>query len=358
MPEFGSKGAKSGSNVRHRSLAVARGKEIAARVRLLERAAQIYRRACARLLSKKDVRTAAAVAARVTREMHRENLKGGSQAADWSDGRTKARTKLERELARALRGYRRWKKLAGEYRREREKLERAIAARLAGPRLHVDLTDVLPPDSGDTRVFEAPFTVYDLFREDSSVVVTDRSFVVPSIGHLINNVDFEQRDDGPIATDFYGINWPGRLFSSAACGVNFTTPRAGRLRVGAALQNFHNRITCSLQDQFGFSEADLSIEVRLVISIVQPGRVTTMRQPILTGGLTSFGKDLAYALPLLDTTALHVIEATTAESYASNTGLQILAGCELFVLSEIDDMRSYVDALLWWQLKKLTVDVI
>lgn len=327
-------------------------------MKLLEKAGQAYRRACRRLLTKSDLRKAAEIAARMELELHRENLRRGSKAGNWDDARRVARKRIEREFARSLRGYRRWMLLAREYRRERAKLVRAISARLAGPELHVDFGAVLPPDSGDTRVFLPPFTVFDVSREDSSVVVEDRSLAVPNIGHVINNVAYRQEDDGPIATDFFGLNWLGRLFSSAACGVNFTTPRAGRLRIGAALRCFHSRISCALRDRFGISESEVSIEVRLMLAVVQPNRTIKLRKTILSGGLTSFGADLSYVLPELDTEGVHVIEATTGENFLANTGLQILAGCEVFVLSEVDDMRAYVDALLWWRLEKLTVDVI
>ena len=358
VPAPGSKGVKTGSNVRHKSLAAARRKEIANGVRLLERAAEAYRRACRRLISKADFRTAAAIMSRVMHEMHRSNLQRGNRGNAWTEGREEARRKIEREFARTLRGYRRWRKLAREYRVERERLVKAILARRPEPRLHVDLAEVLPPDSGETRAFYPPFTVFDVDREDSSAIVDDRSVVVAGIGHVINNVDFRQEDDGPIATDFYGINWPARLFSSASCGVNFTTPKEGRLKIGAALRCFHSRIGCALRDQFGFSEADVKIEVRLIISVVEPSRSVMLRRTILTDGLTSFGKDLAHTLPELDSASVHAIEATTEETFPAEVGVQLLAGCEVFVLSEVDDMRAYVNALLWWRLEKLTVEVV
>lgn len=355
-PALGAKGTKSGSNLRLTPEAV-RNQWIDAELRSIERAAQAHRRKRRAMFSRAELRRAQQIVDQVRRELHRGNMKRGSASAEWNAARDSARARIERALARELPRYREWRKMLRVHQREQQRRFRAVAsAHKAG--VHVDLADVLPPDSGDTRAFEAPFTIYDVAREDSSVVVTDNSFVVPSIGHVINNVDFEQRDDGPIATDIYGLNWLGRMFSSASCGVNFTTPRAGRVRVGAALQNFHSRIMYSVEDYFGISESELHIEVRLLIKIVQPGRVKAMRKTILTGGLTSYGGDIAATMPLLDTTALHVIEATSAESYEANTGLQVLAGCELMVLSEIDDMRSYVDALLWWQLKKLTIDVI
>ena len=358
LPQVGGKGAKIGTNVRHRSWARARAKEIATWVRLLEKATQAYRRACRRLLSKADLRKAEEIAGRVKFELQRENLLRGNKAESWDEGRRVARKRIEREFGRSLRGYRRWKTLVREYRRERARLIRAISPRLTGSELHVDFGTVAPPDSGDTRVFLAPFTVFDVSREDASAIVEDRSLVVPSIGHIVNNVAYRQEDDGPIATDFYGINWSGRLFSSAACGVNFTTPRPGRLRIGAALRCFHSRISCALRDRFGISEAELSIEVRLIIAVIQPNRTIKLRKTILQDGLTSFGSDLSHVLPELDADGVHVIEATTDDNYAADAGVQILAGCEVFVLSEIDDMRAYVDALLWWRLEKLTVEVV
>lgn len=357
MPELKSKGAKTGTNVRHRSLVREREKELAAKMELLEKAGQAYRRACRRLLSKADLRTAAEIAARASFELQRENLRRGNKAENWDEARRAARKRIEREFSRTLPGYRSWQKLAREYRRERAKLVRAIEARLPEFELRVDLS-VGPPDSADTQVFGPPFTVYDVRERDSSAIVDNRSFAVPGIGHLVNNLAYEQRDDGPIGTDFFGLNWLAYSTSRSTCGVNFTTQRAGRIRVRAELRCVHSRMSCALRDRFGFSEAELSIKVALIVVVVQPNRTVELRKTILEDGLTSFGADISHVLPELDTEGVYVIEATTKESYPVNAGVQILAGCEIDVLSEVDDMRAYADVLLWWRLEKLTIGVV
>jgi hypothetical protein len=260
----------------------------------------------------------------------------------------------------ALPEYRAWLALAKAHRRDYNALERLTRAALMDRRVHVDFGDVLPPDSGETYEFTPPFPVHDTdVSYDDDTTVEDLSFTVPSMGYLVNRIHFAHDYDHLVVTDIYSINWTTRHLSSTSCGINFITPAAGRLRVRATVQNFYNNIVIALRDRFGFSEAYLSVYVRLLIAILRPNHVTAFTTTLLQDGYDApGGSEVTYQFPSIDSTAPHVFEATTDEVFPANSGMQILAGTQIFIQSDVDDMATYVDALLGWQLQKLTVNIV
>jgi hypothetical protein len=353
------KRAKTGSNVRDGALAEHYSQRFAAQNRALERHARAYRRQCTKLFSKADRRVAVEIVNRTRREEHRSTLNLGPESGKRDRAKAIAQTRLARELSRALPGYRAWRKLARVHRRDQQRLAKLDFGAVAESQVHVDFADVSPPTSHDTQTFVPPFSVYDVFGEDWGLsIVQDQSFVDPSTGYLVTNVDFRHEDDGPFVADLLGLGWTTRYSSAAACGINFTTSRAGRLRIGAGLRNLYNRLTFSIQDRFGFSEAQLEIDVRLFVAVVQPNRVITLTKTILTDGYTSYGSERSGQWPEFDTSSLHLVGATTNETFPANSGVQILAGSEVLILSEINDMRTSVHALLEWQLEQLTLEVV
>ena len=93
------------------------------------------------------------------------------------------------------------------------------------------------------QAFVPPFTTFDVQTLDrSGFVVSDESFARPNIGHMINNFAYDQDESTSIVGGLLGILPIESAASLVSCGVAFTTPSAGRLKISADMQNIYNRI--------------------------------------------------------------------------------------------------------------------
>jgi hypothetical protein len=338
--------------LRHRAL------QLQARNQVFERNTRAYRRALRKLFSKADLRVAQDIVTRGRREWHRSNLDLGMDSSQWDAAKDVWRRRINRQLARALPGFREWRQLRQAHGREYQRLVGLDRLAMADRGVHIDLDDVLPSDWDDMRLFVAPYAVTELGEDsDTDVRIEDRSFVDSSLGEFAVDLRFVQDDDGPLWIDIYGINWPSVYARWAGCGVNFTMPRAGRLHVNAALRNLASPMTYVARDRFGLSEAQLEVYILLRLWIFQGNSVIEMSRTLATNGLSSHGTDLAASFVELDTSSLYIMDATTEEVFEAGTGLQVVIGCELQIHCEIDDMTVRVDALLSWRLEGIAIGV-
>ena len=211
---------------------------------------------------------------------------------------------------------------------------------------------------GTAQEFGPPFTSFDVETTGSSdFIVFDESFARPEIGHLVNNIVYDQDESTSIGQGLFGHSPIEHGISRVSCGVAFTTPSAGRLKIGAELQNFYNKVVFSVKDKFGFSSADVGIGLRLFISVVRGTHVEHMTKELLSTGLVSHGSDLSYAQSDLDNSTPYTISAETSTRFNANESVLVLAGSEVFVGTVLDDMHCKVNAVLWWQLRKLVIDM-
>jgi hypothetical protein len=347
------------AEVVRRALARHRAGVLAQIERSVDRRARAYRRAARKLFSRSELRALADISQQTRHRLQLANLKSGADGRQWAANRDAALARLQRELKRALPQYRAWQALAKEYVRDYRLLLREELAAFDRSDVHIDFGDVLPPHDGDFYEFTPPYSVEDSpVIDDEDVNVDDRSLTVAQQGYLVNRIHYAQEDDPLVITDIYGFNWFGRYTSTVACGVNFTTPAAGRLRIRATVQNFFSNIVVALRNEFGLSEGAISVDVRLVIDVIRPNETIELATTLLTSGYDSpGGAEATYQFPPIDNTMPQVFEATTEQTFAANTGLQILAGTQVFIFSQIDDMRAYADVNLGWQLQKMVVSV-
>ena len=147
-------------------------------------------------------------------------------------------------------------------------------------------------------------------------------------------------------------------WSRAGCGINYTVPRQGHLRLGATLQNFHTRVSMSLKDNFGFSVGRIYADASLYDDIVRGSKITHLSTILVKKILESDGDDISTTLPALDNTAPYVIDVTTDEIFEAGAAVQIIAGSEFNGGCRLDDMKGSINALLWSRAKKITVDVV
>jgi hypothetical protein len=359
MPPAPDKRAKTGSNVRGRKALAALQREFKAKVSKITREQRAWRARFRKLFSKADVRVAAELIAQTRHGLRVANLKSGSATAAWDENKLRARKRLERELTRALPGYREWR---GQLRAKLRAPAGAgpIAFAPGGLDIHVDIDDVAPVNPG-VMVFTPPFGNYEVISEwamETTVSTPDRSFALPDIGHFVNDFEFTLSDDGAVR-EALGINVRASVLAWAACGIHFRVPAQGRLKMTALVRNFFNRILLSVRDQVGFSEATLEVGVDLYIDLlIDENIVESLHTPLLTKRITSGGGEHTYLMPDLDTQTPYGIEATSALTYDLGQKIEILVGCRIAVDSEIDDMTTHVRPLLWWKLEELTVEMV
>jgi len=113
-----------------------------------------------------------------------------------------------------------------------------------------------------------------------------------------------------------------------------------------------------LTDNFGFSVGEIYADASLYLDIVRGSKITHLSTILVEKILESDGDDISTTLPALDDPAPYVIDVTTDEIFEAGAAVQIIAGSQFNAGARLDDMKASVNALLWSQVKKITVDVV
>lgn len=343
--------AQTGSNLRHPPRPAAAPRRDAADARLLVRQ---YRQAARTLFTKAELKAAAKLAAEVRQEWRTASAAAGGDAEQVARLKAAARRKLERQVVRALPNFRQGQALRKAFLRELAKLTPPAGRAASATPGRLAWGDPSWPGGGQT--FTPPFPVFDVRTEDfHGFVVSDESFARPAIGHVVNNVVYEQDDSTSFLNGVFGVLTIAYVSNRASCGVGYNMPAAGRLEISVTARNHYNRVTYAVDDNFGFSSARVNVYVDLVVTLVRGTRLTQLRTPVLQAGLVSHGSDLSFSTSDIDTTTPYTATVVTDETFAANEAMQILAGTEVTVACRLDDMRAHVTGLLWWELQKLTV---
>jgi hypothetical protein len=321
----------------------------------LDQLALAYRRQLKRLVPVREARAATAALAAIREKWHLANANARDvDPAKWEARRKAAVVEARRACAALLSNYAAIRKLQAIYRRQRRQLDRLWFQRVVGtdganawggPRAPA----VGDPDEVITR-FNAENVWQDCWPENS--IVTENSLARASIGTVINNFHFDQ--DNSTVT-FLGFDLPGfrRNTSFAAVGADFKMPRDGTLRISAQLANYYNRITMSLSDLTGISSGRVRVTPSLFISVARLDQVETMDKLLLNETLDD--EDSSWFSVLPDMERSYTWERQTSTAYQKDETVTIFVGCKVHIHSTLDDMNAKVNALLWWQLKKLSV---
>jgi len=233
--------ARTGSSLRGQPLLAlhqAQQADLARATKLHDRLAREHHRLSRPLLSKADMRRAAEIGRQVNREWREASIRAGSDSLKIDALKSSARRKLERMLARDLPNYRQWKAMRRAQLREHDKLSQTTQAATHFAGVHIDWGD-LPALESTAQQFVPPFTSFDVETTSSGdFVVSDESFAKPAIGHLVNNIVYDQDESTSIGQGILGILPIEHAISRVSCGVAFTTPSAGRLKIDAELHEF------------------------------------------------------------------------------------------------------------------------
>jgi hypothetical protein len=350
--------ARTGSNLLGEPLLAHRRAGIARETQASERLAKDYQRQSKKLFSKADLRRAAEIGREANREWREASINAKGDSLRIDELKRSARNKLERRFARELGGYRQWRTIQKAHLRAQSKASQGTLAVCRFPGANIDWGDVVAVDPGAGQTFVAPFTTFDVQMIDTGgFVVEDNSFAKPDIGHLVNNFAFDQDESTGIGAGLLGLLPIANATSMVSCGAGFAVPSAGRLKVGAVLRNFYNKLVFSVEDKFGFSSADVWVSVLLLVAVVRGTRVEYLTKDLQSTEVTSDGDDVHYAQSDLDTTTPYSISVETQTRYDANESVLVLAGSEVLMGTKLDDMHCKLNAVLWWKLEKLVIDM-
>ena len=349
--------SRTGSSLRGSPVLAQRQAELIRATKPHDRLAKEQSRLERSLFTKSELRRAAEIGQQVNREWREASIKAGGDSLRVDALKLAARKKLERILAREFPQYRQWKALRRAHMRAHEKLTQQTQAASHFGNANIDWNAVVQLE-GTAQVFVPPFTTFDVQTIDpGGFVVSDESFARPNIGHMVNDFAYDQDESTSIVAGLLGILPIMNAASLVSCGVAFTTPSAGRLKISAEMQNIYNKIRFSVTDKFGFSSAEVGIGLGLFALVVRGTQVERVSQTLLITGIDSGGSDQHRTESDLDDTAPYTLSVETATRLNANESVLVLAGSEVGIGTILDDMHCKMDAVLWWQLKRLVIDM-
>lgn len=357
IPPLNEKLAKTGTNVRRSPFHADYTQQLTKRMAFLNKALSLYQKHSRKLFTKAERRLAVPLTLAARQALQRQILQKQQDATRSARFKRQQRIRLDREFARVLPNFRIWRKLTKEYQRHFLKITRLGFARNA----QIALLGDLDIDLVDPQEFQAPFPLYDTQPAGASPLLEDRSIVVPENGHMQNRFEFNHDGDSGFLVDaWFQIERAFVTNQSVGCGINYTVPQTGRLQVHAALQNYVSRVFWSMTDLFGLSFGTLHVEQRLVIRIARRDRsVISLATTLTFSGVTdSPGIDASGLLSPLDNSLPYDLEGTTSETFSAGENVQIFVNSEIHIASDMNDMASHVNALVWWQLQQISVSVV
>jgi len=348
--------AVRGSNLEPNGLTDIRRKRLADQYAPLKQESARYRRELKRLLSTRDLKRSRAIIEELKTDFHQQSAELRRDATKWETERAEFRSRLGRALGRAVPSYR---ELRGVQRKHRRELEKVLAKWHDDiPPLEGIALDVFPPDA---TIFTPPYPLVDTFTveiADDEVDVSNRSFVLPDTGQFMLDADIDDDQHTLPITGALGAIFANVVQVFVSCGVGYTMPRAGRVRVTAEMRNFYNYTLLSLKDNWGFSSGTLSASCSLFASVLLPSVESVQSLLLFSTKLTSDGDNVSGVMPDIDQTAPVFIDVITDATFNQAQPVWVMAGCVVGVSSKLDDMHSHVRTKLWWQVDRIGVSVV
>jgi hypothetical protein len=349
-------GTRNRSSLKHGPVLPAVQASLRPSQREWEKLARDHSRQRAKLVTAAERRAARKQSEDARTAWQKTSLLARLDADQRATAKSKARRQLERRLGQTIRRYRELAQLERNYVRETGRAARDLFKR--GPRAgaHINWGPIVWAEPFvEATSFTAPFPHHVLESGDlHGLLVADNSFVLPDVGQLIQNFTFAHNESSWLLTS--NVNFVDHLTS---CGVDYTLPAGGRLQVSAEIENFANRLTCSIRDNFGISRSFLTMTADLFIGIVRPGQpMDYYPNRVLASYLSTQGDDVDRSFSDLDNAVPFGVGAVSTFPIPEGETVTVLAGAHVRIDSDTDDMDAHVQATFWWRLQKLTVGVI
>jgi hypothetical protein len=346
------KSSKTDSNRRHAKLLLEKERRaIRARNKPYRKARAAFMRARKAALTPEAIKNAKPLLDSRRREFAQAALPLDGDADAVADAKAQTRKSLDRALSRAIPAYKRYRTARDVYLKKLSVLSGKAAAVPRPERLVADIGDNVFTDDPDAQSFGPPYELYDVSTLDlgypGDMITHNGSFVEPQNGILFNDIRFRHSED----SWFVSYNPRAEAWTRVAAGVNYRVPATGYLKGGIVLRNLYNHFSYAVTDNFGFSHAYLTVSQSIFIDIVRSGEVTRFSKVMANNGLESLGgTELSHAESPIPTFTPITFGFTTRDAFLKGENIQIFAGSEIYLGSDLDDMNSFGEATLAWQL--------
>lgn len=347
--------SKLGSSLkRHNTLVAAEERAIETRHKPLRRAQAKFIRQRRGVLTKPVVREASRVFQAHKDALAKVFLKARGDAEKLATAKRRTQKALDETLRRELPQYKQFKALQRSYADESGHLFNQQLAENLGNHLDLSLGGVLT-ENVEVDEFVPTFSEHDVTTIDfDDLLVHNTSFAEPTSGVVVNDIEFRHNEDrfGHFYNPFLWI------FTRSSVGITYRIPKTGFLSLAAVIQNLYNKVMFSVSDNFGLSFAALDIVHALHLFIVRSGELTPFEEIVLTTGFVSHSADFSLSTSEIQNSTPFTLSVRTKDAFLKGETIQILAGAKLFIRSDLDDMESFVRAVMLWQVKKIAVSVV
>ncbi|HUR31623.1 MAG TPA: hypothetical protein VMZ69_09330 [Saprospiraceae bacterium] len=144
----------------------------------------------------------------------------------------------------------------------------------------------------------------------------------------------------------------------AGMGVSYTLPSTGILKITVVAQNTQSHLYGSLSDDFGFSDGDVQITAGIYLNVLHPNNVNLNEEVLTTLKFSSGGDDISKSQSNLQTAIPYIVTLHSTGAFAVGETVQIIVGSKVTILNRVDDMHTYNQVDVSWQIKEINVETV
>jgi len=301
------------------------------------------------LLTADGVATAAEVVGKYRNEWNQSLAQMIGRPDEMAKAKRTLRSAADESLRRELPAYNAIKALQQEYSRAVRALVGKHANLASGLSVHpADWANDL--DNFGMEEFVPPFDVSDL-TPVGPLIETNLSSTVPSLGYVMNDITWRMDDTFDLGVPLYDPVTANEV----ALGINFEAPQSGFLNVAVELRNLYNHMQVSATDNFGLSSAEVYISHAIIALVLRDGdRISGYTSVVYDGYIDPSGDDFHRVFPDIPQGPV-VCVVSVEDALRAGEQVQILGGCETYIVGHVHDMDCRASAKVLWQVQKLYV---
>lgn len=305
------------------------------------------------LVTRGDLKNVAALRKQTRLDMSRSLLRDRNPAVS-DDVKTKpVRNKFKGAFRKTVTNYSNILAIKDKFNRESGKVLGDIRSAFAILE-HINISDLfeLEIDPGPFgAIFKPPYEFSD--TDDILAGFADTSVPVVDLQSGFISYRFFMRHE---ATTWF--NDPRGIVAYVGVGMTFNMPKTGVLKVTLYMQSTLAHLIARIEDNFGFSDADVSINAGVYMNVLHPNNIEISELMMTNLTLSSDGDDVQSFINDLPNSVPYVVVLTSSGAFAVGESVQIVAGTVVRDSSRVDDMTSELSAIVSWQVKKVMVQVI
>jgi hypothetical protein len=348
-----------GSNLaNYKSLREQQTREIEVRHSAYDKAQSAFSRQRAKILTDEVVKKIAVpIFEKNRRSFERSFLKANGDVDKIAEAKAETRKSINRALLKSIPKYKQYRALQKAFSKKHSSLSKAEFRPRIKNKLGIHLGKVVIGDTGwhqiDFKDFTAPYALHDVYTHEAGVDELDnRSYVEPQSGVLAHNFSFFHKE-----SDWGGYHPAAVAYLHSSLGINYQVPESGHLKCSAVVQCIYNNIACSVTDLEGFSSSNMSNKLSLFFAIIRSRERTQIDKIMIEFEINSDGDDISFIAPQIPTTTPFTLSFSPTDAFQQGENIQVLVGSSFQITSDLDDMKSNVDALVAWRLQEISLGI-